>query len=1274
MLRKITALILSVSLIITQPIFAQGLAQLNLAQYLGQARPVATGSFRPTQLRYFSYNNLNNSFRILLDKGDAKDIKDNQLKEQAKELMDYFLIGVTLPNDAFWVNLRPDSPDNIIDPELEQTGLGKILLEADLQLKKDTASFTSPQTSEGKAYWDKLYQKAGELFGTENITIPTLTRPWIVPGEIIVRESQDSAYIYKATLKVMLEEDYLEKSEIRNPKSETNSNSKIQNTKLYEFSRGAGSRSRINDMAGKDPRLKELNKYSTQLIRELIIPKLTQEVNSSQRYAKLRQVYYSLVLSRWFKMRFAGKSGQYASLINKRDLTNLTAKEPYNKLTYFKQYQESFAQGEYNLKEPVYTPYGQSIRSYMSGGFDGTKITIEGVNTPEIAGSSIVEKRFENGNTVSLEGSANILQINTNNALSEQPLAIVASPLGKELPVTDRYGRPLRYVYYRKLSDEGKNSLFEAFGKSFPEWGIKATDKNLRFAVRVNKANKIVAVVGALQYNIDTKVVGPIIIPKGVDKVLEIESSLRKAYSEEIAEGERLFRDKTISSSVGSPLDIKKAIDTFRNDFQASLKEFAELRIESNRKREVNEAIREYYTKVDEILKKIEEGINKNMDPLKVIRENIHSLNLVYWDFSAKREEMLNKKPGNLPTKNKLQLLIEKLMKSSKKSQKEISEAVPPPIFIFKVSLSRLLATFNSALYAVAPLATFKEKISEAVNKIEEEINDPGLRVYKEKLVLFLDNLKIDLGSSLGEIDKIVNAQGPLKDVHKAIEKVSTILFNRANEIGDIHTGIKSMMVRLLRDETPSLTIAIERSLKKREIASSPLTVAEIKSKAKEAIASAGEDLRPHILSDEAQNKYNLNAEYIDKLGDSPEAIKLWLWLENAIKFFNHRIKADNSSPEAISNADRIVSTYKGLIEELKQHTSATSQLIKEIYGTFKTRTTKSADDGEAILKALLAMGKEEKISKEGLDIVFEILTSRQVDRVIPVWKIIETLKQFSVGGIQNQETPSIQMAILNVLIDDNYPGCAFLRKERLAHFLRYAETLARSNYLDAETVSQIALAIQEKTYGKALDLVMNLNKEKMKQASSEEVDELKRRQANVDIDNSIPTLNRIIEAYINNKDSLLSAENKKIANNMYAVSSALAVKNLQQSQITDEIKRGGIDFTGRAMRIGLEPMGSFADLKLVLPEISNVAAIDLDNEFKQIQTMASSGIRPSDTRILEFAAACYYRGEFSPRLGEITDCLQQAHFLDERLGRESSPTLRLATMLPEVLYSSVLN
>ena len=86
----------------------------------------------------------------------------------------------------------------------------------------------------------------------------TITRPWIVPGEVIIRESEDASYIYKANLKVMLEQDHLKDSN------------------LYSFS---------------DPRMKELNQYSSQLIRDLILPKLTQEINTSKKYAQLRQVF-----------------------------------------------------------------------------------------------------------------------------------------------------------------------------------------------------------------------------------------------------------------------------------------------------------------------------------------------------------------------------------------------------------------------------------------------------------------------------------------------------------------------------------------------------------------------------------------------------------------------------------------------------------------------------------------------------------------------------------------------------------------------------------------------------------------------------------------------------------------------------------------------------------------------------------------------------------------------------------------------------------------------
>ncbi|HCD38364.1 MAG TPA: hypothetical protein DEQ77_06540, partial [Candidatus Omnitrophica bacterium] len=126
----------------------------------------------------------------------------------------------------------------------------------------------------------------------------------------------------------------------------------------------------LEQYAFKDVRLQELNEYSTRLIKELIIPRLTQEINSSKRYALLRQVYYSLILAQHFKKKFSQSTGEnpYVKLIDSRDLSSLTSKEPWDKRAYFKDYQKSFQQGEYSLKATQPTAYGQSVRSYMSGG------------------------------------------------------------------------------------------------------------------------------------------------------------------------------------------------------------------------------------------------------------------------------------------------------------------------------------------------------------------------------------------------------------------------------------------------------------------------------------------------------------------------------------------------------------------------------------------------------------------------------------------------------------------------------------------------------------------------------------------------------------------------------------------------------------------------------------------------------------------------------------------------------------------------------------------
>lgn len=333
-MRRILALLISFCLVFEQAGFAQVAGQPGVPLYLSAVAPSAD-RFRPIHLRSLSIKQGSDDINVLLDKGDAAKVQPQEITDTAKKLMEYFQIGLRLPNSMFWVNLRPDAPGEIIDPYLEKTDLGRVLLEADLQLKKDLAKFTDPLTAEGKQYWDRLYARAEQLYGSGDIEIPTVTRPWIVPGEIILGESRDTAYVYKATLNVMLEQDYL-KDSVR-----------------FSFD---------------DERGREMNEYSSQLVRELIIPKLTRHVNASKQYAPLRQVYYSLILAQWFKARNSGQAGRYAQKIDTRDLTGLTSQKSWSKDTYFKAYQKSFNQGEYNRQENVFSYNGMAVRRYFSGG------------------------------------------------------------------------------------------------------------------------------------------------------------------------------------------------------------------------------------------------------------------------------------------------------------------------------------------------------------------------------------------------------------------------------------------------------------------------------------------------------------------------------------------------------------------------------------------------------------------------------------------------------------------------------------------------------------------------------------------------------------------------------------------------------------------------------------------------------------------------------------------------------------------------------------------
>ncbi len=67
------------------------------------------------------------------------------VKDQANQLVKYFLAGLTIPEGDLWVNLSPYEKNRIVPEALGQTDLGRDLLAQDYILKQLTASLIYPE-------------------------------------------------------------------------------------------------------------------------------------------------------------------------------------------------------------------------------------------------------------------------------------------------------------------------------------------------------------------------------------------------------------------------------------------------------------------------------------------------------------------------------------------------------------------------------------------------------------------------------------------------------------------------------------------------------------------------------------------------------------------------------------------------------------------------------------------------------------------------------------------------------------------------------------------------------------------------------------------------------------------------------------------------------------------------------------------------------------------------------------------------------------------------
>ena len=285
-----------------------------------------------------------NYFDFVLDTREEEVEDAQELEPLAKELIDYFFLGITLPSDDLWVNLNSVQESEVTSPRLALTDIGKVLLEADLTLKRDCSRFNDPRTKTGKQYWDNLQRRLNEE-GLNTTQLPIGNRFWIIPEEAIVEEDRDNhtVTIVSSKLKVCLEQEYLK----LNPHNH-----------------------KLTASTPQTPQELLTQQICDYTMKESILPHIQERVNHAQEYAKLRQVYNSLILAEYYKQRYHNGIGLYPTLINQAHIQGLESSLPWNTQDFYQAYVKSAQEGEYRFSSQEYDPYLASMvkKYYFYGG------------------------------------------------------------------------------------------------------------------------------------------------------------------------------------------------------------------------------------------------------------------------------------------------------------------------------------------------------------------------------------------------------------------------------------------------------------------------------------------------------------------------------------------------------------------------------------------------------------------------------------------------------------------------------------------------------------------------------------------------------------------------------------------------------------------------------------------------------------------------------------------------------------------------------------------
>lgn len=294
---------------------------------------------------------------FIVDSGQTQLQADSaDFRTESHKIIQYFLAALTIKEEDLWVNLSPYEKDRMIPAELGKTDLGQDMLAQDYVLKQLTASLIYPENDLGKKFWNKVYARAQEQFGTTDIPIDTFNKIWIVAEEAKVLEHNNSAYITSAHLKVMLEQDYVAEQPARK-------------AALSDASLEPSDTSFGRLMPSPTPDESAARVLARNIIREIIIPEIEKEVNEGANFAPLRQIFHSMILATWYKL--ALKDALLNQVYSNQEKTSgVSSNDPGATEKIYNQYLEAFKKGVFNYikVESGEDDKNNLPRKYFSGG------------------------------------------------------------------------------------------------------------------------------------------------------------------------------------------------------------------------------------------------------------------------------------------------------------------------------------------------------------------------------------------------------------------------------------------------------------------------------------------------------------------------------------------------------------------------------------------------------------------------------------------------------------------------------------------------------------------------------------------------------------------------------------------------------------------------------------------------------------------------------------------------------------------------------------------